>query len=192
MPNKAHHKPKPQGTELTDQERQFVSYYAKTGNGPESVRQAYGAKQKNPREKAYRLLRTLTLTNAITAERERLKAEALAREAAQAAQASRTRRAALDKVWLIAEAMEPANREDARLLLQAVDRLARAEGWDAPTEHRSIVRHEVQTELCAALYEAARLEVGEEAARRIVLRLAGEPVDPAGRVLAAEYEEPGE
>ena len=180
---------KQQHRELTEQERQFVSYYAKTGNGPEAVRQAYGAKQKNPREKAFRLLRTLTLTDAITAERARLKAEALAQEHKAAAGRTRTREAALRKAWAICEAMEESDPEQARVALQALDRLAKAEGWDQPTEHRSVIRYELQVEYAQAIHEAALAEFGEDGARRLLLRLAGKPV--AARVLAAEWE-PGE
>ena len=185
---------KQQQVELTEQERQFVSYYAKTGNGPEAVKLAFGDSFKQPRNKAFQLKRKHTIRDAIAQDRARLKHEALAREAQAAAGRTRTREAALEKAWRIVEAMDEADPKQAYAALAALDRLAKAEGWDQPTEHRSVIRYEVQHELAAALLEAARLEVGEEAARRIVLRLAGKPVErPAlpGRAVCAEWE-PGE
>ncbi len=161
--------------ELSDQELRFARAYAKHGNGAAAAREA--GITKHPGQAAARLLKKRKIDYAIKAIRQQNEAEAVAQAEVIAAEQTRTRLAALDKAWSVFESMDIADPAQARVALQAFDRLAQSEGWNQPTEHRSVIRHEIQTELAAAVLEAARIEAGEEMARRIMLRLAGKPVE---------------
>ena len=180
---------KQQHRELTEQERLFTEHYAKQGDAAAAMRHAAPGRYKHPRQRAHAWLHRTTIKDAISAERARLEHVARAQEHKAAAGRTRTREGALRKAWAIVDAMSERDPEQARVALQALDRLAKAEGWDQPTEHRSVVRYELQVEYAQAIHEAALAEFGEDGARRLLLRLAGKPV--AAPVLAAEWE-PGE
>ena len=161
--------------ELSGQELRFARAYARSGNGAAAAREA--GYEKHERQTARRLLQKPTINYAIQAIRKQTEAERAAQDRATEREASRTRTAALDKAWGIVESMSENDPAEARVALQALERLAKSEGWDTPEQRIVTVREEIQRELAAALLEAARIEVGEEMARRIVLRLAGQPVE---------------